>query len=47
MDKMPPERADLIVVALLLIDYVCKLAGIQKIYVSAYAMKEGMIAAMR
>jgi exopolyphosphatase/guanosine-5'-triphosphate,3'-diphosphate pyrophosphatase len=47
MDKMPPERADLIVVALLLIDYVCKLAGIQKIYVSAYAMKEGMIAEMR
>lgn len=47
MDKMPSERADLIVVALLLIDYVCKLADIQKIYVSAYAMKEGMIAAMR
>lgn len=46
MDKMPPERADLIVVAMLLIDYVCKLAGIKKIYVSSYAMKEGMIAEM-
>lgn len=47
MEKMPPERADLIVVAMLLIDYVCKVAGIEKIYVSAYAMKEGMIAEMR
>lgn len=47
MDKMPPERADMIVVALLLIEYVCKLAGTQTIYVSAYAMKEGMLAEMR
>lgn len=46
MDKMPAERADLIVVAILLINYVCKLAGIKNIYVSAYAMKEGMIAEM-
>lgn len=47
MDKMPPERADMIVVALLLLEYVCKVAGIQTIYVSAYAMKEGMLAEMR
>jgi len=46
MDKMPPERADLIVVAFLLIEYICKIAAIQTIYVSAYAMKEGMLAEM-
>lgn len=41
---LPKERADLIVVALLLIEYICKLAAIDTIYVSAFAMKEGMIA---
>lgn len=41
---LPKERADLIVVALLLIEYICKLAKIDTIYVSAFAMKEGMIA---
>lgn len=41
---LPEERADLIVVALLLIEYICRLADIDTIYVSAFAMKEGMIA---
>ncbi|MEM6377468.1 MAG: exopolyphosphatase [Bacteroidota bacterium] len=41
---LPKERADLIVVAMLLIEYVCQLADIDTIYVSAFAMKEGMIA---
>lgn len=43
---LPAQRADLIVVALLLIEYVCQLAAIDTIYVSAFAMKEGMIAEM-
>lgn len=42
--KLPPERADLIVVALILIQKVLNLGDIQRIIISAYAMKEGMIA---
>jgi len=44
MADLPPQRADLIVVALLLIDFILKLGKLQRIIVSAYAMKEGMIA---
>lgn len=46
MPNLPNERADMIIVALILIDYVLKLAQIEKITVSAYAMKEGMLAEM-
>lgn len=43
MEGIPSERADLIVVAMLLIDYTLKIAGIKKITVSDYAMKEGIL----
>lgn len=46
MDQLPPERADLIVVALVLINRVLHLAGTRQVIVSEYAMKEGMIAEM-
>lgn len=47
MPGLPPDRADMIIVALILIDYILKLARIEKITVSAYAMKEGMLAEMQ
>ena len=40
---VPPERADMIVVALILLEVVLQMAGIQQIITSAYAMKEGML----
>ena len=40
---IPPERVDLIVVAMLLIRHTLQLAGIEKITVSDYAMKEGIL----
>jgi len=43
MPKLPPERVDMVVVALILIQYVLRRAGISGIYTSAYAMKEGML----
>lgn len=43
MPNIPPERADLIVVAMLLIDYTLNLANITKVTVSDYAMKEGIL----
>ncbi|MGK0366021.1 MAG: exopolyphosphatase/guanosine-5'-triphosphate,3'-diphosphate pyrophosphatase [Saprospiraceae bacterium] len=46
MPNLPNDRADMIIVALVLIDYILKLAKIEKITVSAYAMKEGMLAEM-
>ena len=46
MPNLPSERADMIIVALVLIDYILKLAKIEKITVSAYAMKEGMLSEM-
>ena len=42
-DGIPPERADLIVVAMILIQFIIKLADIRKITVSDYAMKEGIL----
>jgi len=46
MPNLPNDRADMIIVALVLIDYILKLAKIEKITISAYAMKEGMLAEM-
>lgn len=46
MSNLPSDRADMIIVALILIDNILKLAKIEKITVSAYAMKEGMLAEM-
>ena len=43
MENLPAERADLIVVAMLLIRYTMRLAGIRTITVSDYAMKEGIL----
>ena len=43
MKEVPTERADMIVVAFLLIDYLIRQAGMDTITVSAYAMKEGML----
>ena len=43
MDKLPKSRADMIVVALLLINTIIQNAGIKEILVSSFAMKEGML----
>lgn len=46
LQRLPDSRADLIVVALVLIDFVIKAADINSIITSAYAMKEGVLAEM-
>lgn len=46
MTEVPDERADLIVVALILVDFILKRANIQQLTVSNYAMKEGILAEM-
>ncbi|MBR9920791.1 MAG: exopolyphosphatase [Bacteroidetes bacterium] len=46
MDGVPASRADMIVVAILLIREVLNQLNIQQIVISEYAMKEGMIAEM-
>ena len=43
MEKLPDSRADMIVVAMLLIGVVLQKTGIQEIAVSDYAMKEGIL----
>lgn len=43
---MPLDRADMIVVALELVHYIIQLAGIDRIWISQFAMKEGMLAEM-
>ncbi len=43
MQSIPDTRADMIVVALILIDYVLKTIAIDQIIVSKYAMKEGIM----
>ena len=43
MEEIPDSRAEMIIVAVLLIDFILKKTPIQKISVSAYAMKEGML----
>ena len=40
---MPPDRVDMIIVALILIKTILEIAAIRQITVSAYAMKEGML----
>lgn len=44
--EVPTERVDMIVVAMLLIQYVLEAAQLQKALVSTYAMKEGALAEM-
>ncbi len=46
MPKLPDERVEMVVVAVVLIRKVLQQAGIREIYTSAYAMKEGMLAEM-
>ncbi len=43
MPTLPDERVEMVVVALVLIRYVLEKAGIEEIYTSAYALKEGML----
>ncbi len=43
MPGLPPERADMIVVALILLEAVLLMANTEQIFTSAYAMKEGML----
>lgn len=43
---IPDTRSDMIVVAMILIDYIIRKANIQKIMVSSYAMKEGILSEM-
>ncbi len=43
---IPDDRADMIVVALLLVRYILDLADIQQLVVSRFSMKEGMLADM-
>ncbi|PHN04483.1 Ppx/GppA phosphatase family protein [Flavilitoribacter nigricans] len=44
MPEIPNDRADMIVVALILIDLILQLVNIRQLTVSYYAMKEGMMA---
>ena len=46
-ESIPLTRADMIVVALILIDFIIKKVEIEKILVSAYALKEGILWEMR
>ena len=43
MDGLPPERADMIVAAFVLVDYVLNLLPVERVTVSGYAMKEGIL----
>ncbi|MTB52629.1 phosphatase [Lewinella sp. W8] len=43
---IPAQRADMIVVAMILLRFVFTLAGIRRVTVSDYAMKEGMLSEM-
>ncbi len=43
MATIPDDRIDMIIVALILIEYIIKKADSQEIIVSAYAMKEGIL----
>jgi exopolyphosphatase / guanosine-5'-triphosphate,3'-diphosphate pyrophosphatase len=47
MAQLPNERVEMVVVAMVLIQYVLQRGGIRDIYTSAYAMKEGMLAEIR
>ncbi|NUQ25958.1 MAG: exopolyphosphatase [Saprospiraceae bacterium] len=43
MEGIPEDRADMIVVAMILIDYVLRMADIRQLTVSSFALKEGML----
>jgi exopolyphosphatase/guanosine-5'-triphosphate,3'-diphosphate pyrophosphatase len=43
MEKLPDSRAEMIIVALILINLIVQKANIKRIAVSAYAMKEGIL----
>ncbi|MCB0529349.1 MAG: hypothetical protein KDC65_12780 [Saprospiraceae bacterium] len=43
MDRLPEERVEMVVIALVLIRFVLRKAGTEDIYTSAYALKEGML----
>ncbi len=43
MEGMPAERADMIVVALILLNHVLMMAKIHTVHISAFAMKEGIL----
>jgi len=47
LPNMPKTRAEMLVVALVLVDVVMAMAGTKRIIVSDYAMKEGMIREMK
>ncbi len=47
MEQLPDERVEMVVVAMVLIQYVLQRGGIRDIYTSTYAMKEGMLAEIR
>lgn len=44
MEGMPADRADMIVVALILLNHILLLANIESVIISAFAMKEGILA---
>lgn len=46
MESIPDDRVDMIVVAMILIDYILRLADIQRLTVSSFSMKEGMLVEM-
>ena len=46
MEKVPDNRAEMIIVALILINLILEKANIKRIAVSAYAMKEGILQEM-
>ncbi|OAV45595.1 hypothetical protein [Lewinella sp. 4G2] len=43
MPGIPEQRADMVVVAMILLDFIIQIAGIQQITVSDWAMKEGIL----
>lgn len=43
MEGVPEERVDMIVVAMILIDYVIRLSSTRELTVSSFALKEGML----
>lgn len=47
MEKLPDSRADMFVVALLLLEFILRKTGARRIAVSKYAMKEGVLWEMR
>ena len=46
MEGLPTDRADLIVVAFILIHFVLQKSSISEIVVAAYALKEGVLIEM-